>query len=315
MTFGVNVEKCEWIESKKRWRLRIHHYKTDNIFYHECRFLFAAAGQLVTPRDLDVEGKDTFNGPIFHSSNWISDVDLTDKNVIIIGNGCTAAQIVPAILGKTKQLTQIIRSKHWILPSIDSVYPTALKNLFGFIPGVKALERLIVFLVAENELRGFAMTKAGANFRRKRRTTAEKYMREAAPKKYHEILIPDFEVGCKRRIFDSGYLQSTHSTNFELTNEKAEEIVPGGIKTKSRLIPADVIILANGYLTNTFLHNIEVQGRQGTLTDHWASFGGAEAYNCSALSGFPNFFILLGIMPLAVAQTWVKPIINISSRP
>lgn len=288
------MKKCEWIESKKRWRLHIHHYNTDNVFYHECRFLFAAAGQLVTPRDLDIPGKETFDGPIFHSSSWRTDVDLTDKRVIVIGNGCTAAQIIPSIVGQTKQLTQIIRSKHWILPSIDSVYPTALKYIFNLFPRAKVIERIIVFLIAENELRGFPMTKAAARFRHSRRVKAEKYMREAAPQKYLDMLIPDFEVGCKRRIFDSGYLDSIHAENFDLTNERAEEIIPGGIKTKSGLIPADVIILANGYLTNTFLHNIEVQGRRETLAEHWARFGGAEAYNCSALNGFPNFFILLG---------------------
>lgn len=37
-----------------------------------------------------------------------------------------------------------------------------------------------------------------------------------------------------------------------------------------------------------------VHGREGTIEDHWARYDGPEAYNCSTLSGFPNFFILLG---------------------
>ncbi|KAH7129271.1 hypothetical protein EDB81DRAFT_661866 [Dactylonectria macrodidyma] len=294
MTFGVNVKKCEWIEEKKRWRLHIHHIKTNNIFIHECQFLFSGSGQLVTPRELDIPGAATFNGPIFHSSQWRDDVELKGKNVIVIGNGCTAAQIVPSIVGTTKHLTQMIRSKHWILPSIDSAQTKAMSYLFKYIPGSMALQRFLVYLVAERELRGFPMTKAGAQYRRFRRAQVEKYMRSAAPKKYHDILIPDFEVGCKRRIFDSGYLDCLHSENLDLTDDPALQIVPEGIRTKHGLIKADVIVLANGYVTNKFLHGVEVVGRKGTLEEHWESFGGAEAYNCSVLSGFPNFFLLLG---------------------
>ncbi|KAL2127409.1 hypothetical protein VTI74DRAFT_10801 [Chaetomium olivicolor] len=127
------------------------------------------------------------------------------------------------------------------------------------------------------------------------RVKAEKYMRSAAPAKYHDLLIPDFEVGCKRRIFDSGYLKSLHEENLILTDEKPLEIVPEGVRTAKGIVEADVIVLANGFVTNDFLIGLDVRGQGGkTLQEHWSSFGGAEAYNCSVLSGFPNMFILLG---------------------
>ncbi|EEU35851.1 uncharacterized protein NECHADRAFT_91586 [Fusarium vanettenii 77-13-4] len=268
MSFGMNVEKCEWIGQLKRWRLHVRHINTDNVFIHEC--------------------------PIFHSSKWRHDVELEDKNVVVFGNGCTAAQIVPSIVGKTKHLTQLIRSKHWILPPIDGAQTDAMRNIFKYIPGTMTLQRFLVFLTAENELRGFPMTKSAAKFRQNRRKQAEQYMRRTAPEKYHGMLIPDFEVGCKRRIFDSGYLEALNSKNFTLTNTPAMEIVANGVQTEDGFVEADVIVMANGYITNKFLGGIEVVGRNGTLDEHWDSFGGAEAYNCSSMSGFPNFFILLG---------------------
>ncbi|KAL9483335.1 hypothetical protein ACSS6W_002124 [Trichoderma asperelloides] len=296
MSFGVNVERCEWIEERSRWQLHIRHLVTDSVYKHESQFLFCASGQLVTPRDLGVPGVESFKGPIFHASRWRHDIDLTDKNVVVFGNGCTAAQIVPSIAGKTKHLTQIIRSKHWILPPIDQPFPPWFKFFLTWFPGAMLAFRFIIFLAAENELRGFPMTKAGARFRQSRRRMAEAYMRKTAPTKYHDLLVPDFEIGCKRRIFDSGYLESLHANNLTLTNDEAVEILPNGVRTnKDKIIPADVVVLANGYVTNRFLGNIEVVGRQGeTIKDHWDRFGGAEAYNCSALSGFPNFFVLLG---------------------
>lgn len=302
MTFGVSVDKCEWVEEKKRWRLYVRHLKTDHVFTHECQFLFAAAGQLVQPRDFDVPGAPNFKGPIFHSSQWRSDVELEGKKVVVFGNGCTAAQIVPSIVNKTKHLTQIVRSKHWIFPAIDGAYTDAMRLIFKHIPGSMMLQRLIIFLAAENELKGFPMTESGARFRQKRRLEVEQYMRSTAPAKYHDMLIPDFEVGCKRRIFDSGYLRCLKSENLTLTDERALEIVPEGVKTESGVIEADVIVLANGYVTNKFLGSIEVIGRGESLTEHWDSFGGAEAYNSSVMSGFPNFFILLGMFYQAFGQ-------------
>lgn len=294
MTFRVEVEKCEWVEDTKRWQVHVRRLETDEIFLHECQFLFAATGQLVQPRELDVPGQEQFRGPIFHSSYWPSDLQLDDKKVVIFGNGCTAAQIIPAILDKAKRVTQITRSKHWFLPAIDDVSANVMQFLINFIPGGLILLRFIIFLVAENGRRAFPMNKSGARFRKRRQAQAEKYMRSMAPSKYHDLLIPDFEIGCRRRIFDSGYLRSLHSEKVTLTDERALEVVPNGVKTSNGVIEADVIIKATGYVTNSFLPGIEVVSRGETLVKHWDSFGGPEAYNCSVVNGFPNFFMLLG---------------------
>ena len=74
------------------------------------------------------------------------------------------------------------------------------------------------------------------------------------------------------------------------------EILPNGIRMESgEVIEADVIILANGFDTNQYLGGVELIGEDGvTLQEHWESFGGPGAYNCTALSGFPNMFFLLG---------------------
>ncbi|KAF5613349.1 ACB 4-hydroxyacetophenone monooxygenase [Fusarium sp. NRRL 25303] len=294
MTFGVEVQRCQWIEEKKRWVLEVRDCKTGNVFHHECRFLFAGSGILVTPREIDIPGSENFKGSIFHTSQWRSDVDVSGKNVVVIGNGCTAAQIVPSIVDKTKHLTQIVRAKHWMLPPIDGVYTDYMKSIFRYLPGTMMIQRLLIFLFAEIELKAVPMTTSAAKFRQKRRAYAEKFMRDTAPAKYHDLLIPDFEIGCKRRIYDSGYLASLHSKNLTLTNERALKIVENGVETDSGFLEADVIVLANGFSTNTFLEGVEVVGRDETLAQHWESFGGAEAYNCSAMSGFPNFFMLLG---------------------
>lgn len=97
MRFNCDVERCDWIESGSRWLLQIRDIKTGELFLHECQVLFSAAGQLVEPRELDIPGVESFGGEIFHSARWDHSVSLEGKDVVVIGNGCTAAYIPSCI--------------------------------------------------------------------------------------------------------------------------------------------------------------------------------------------------------------------------
>lgn len=61
------------------------------------------------------------------------------------------------------------------------------------------LHRFHIFLIAESQWRMFPMTKSAARFRQKKRKEFEKYMRDTAPAKYYDLLIPKFDLGCKVR--------------------------------------------------------------------------------------------------------------------
>ncbi|PWY68600.1 putative monooxygenase [Aspergillus heteromorphus CBS 117.55] len=295
MTFSTEVIGSVWRDDADRWLIYLRDLQTGRTFTHECQVLFTATGLLVEPRPCDIPGAEGFQGAIFHSARWNHDVDLEGKNVVVVGNGCTATQIVPALAKKVKSLTQIIRSQHWVFPTSNFTYGPFLQWVFRHIPFALKLHRFQIFLVAENSIRLFPMTKAAARLREQWRKKVESYMRATAPAKYHDILIPDFEVGCKRRIFDCCYLQSLNNDNVVLTDSKIEKIVKEGIQTNRGIIPADAIVLATGFQTSKFLPNMDVVGRDGkSLNDHWSEFGGPSAYNCSVMNGFPNFFMLLG---------------------
>ena len=294
MRFRTSVQKCEWIESTKRWRLHLHDDETSQAFLHECQFLFSGTGGLVEPNQLDIPGLDSFKGEVFHTARWRHDVDLHGKRVAIFGNGCTASQVVPCIVERTKHLTQFVRSKHWVVPPVKVDKLPVIRWIIKHLPGAASLLRFCAFCVAENDFRGFYMTKTGEAFRRKREARVSRYMKRVAPEKYHQMLIPDFNIGCKRRVFDSDYLQSLNAENLTLTNKVPLSICSDGIVTEKGLIETDVIILANGFRTNLFMPGIEVMGRRETAVQHWDLLGGAGAYETTAMNGFPNFFLLLG---------------------
>lgn len=274
ISFNTSVERCEWDESRARWRLTLKDVSTGETRHHECQFLFSGAGQFSQPRDLDVPGVQNFKGVVMHSARWRDDISLKGKKVVVFGNGCTAAQIVPSIVDECESLTQIVRSKHWIMPPIDQRVPPGVRKVLQYTPGMLALLRFIIFCLAEADFPAYP--ESGREVRRKKQMVAEGYMKKTAPERYWDLLIPEFEYGTKRRIFDSGYLEALHRENLRLTDEKAVEVLKNGVRLESgEVVEADVLVLANGFETNQILQGTEVVGREGkTMTEHWEEIGG-----------------------------------------
>jgi cation diffusion facilitator CzcD-associated flavoprotein CzcO len=99
----------------------------------------------------------------------------------------------------------------------------------------------------------------------------------------------------QRRIMDTGYLASLHDPKAHLTSDPVASLTANGIHTPAGDIPVDIIVLATGFKTNQFLQPMQVLGRRGkSLEEHWERLGGPGAYNGTAMSGFPNFFMILG---------------------
>jgi cation diffusion facilitator CzcD-associated flavoprotein CzcO len=134
-------------------------------------------------------------------------------------------------------------------------------------------------------------------------------MKRIVPEKYHEILTPDYGIGCKRRIFDKGWFSSLNDPNIELTtqplkrlNEKSVTLGAGVTYPPNakgdypeREIPADVVVLCNGFETTRWLHPLRVAGQGGKdLVETMEERGGSQAYQGTAMDGFPNFFMIFG---------------------
>lgn len=123
------------------------------------------------PNIPDLPGRELFKGDIFHSARWDHSVDITGKNVVVVGNGCSATQIIPAIIDKVGTLTQVARSKQSILPRIPVPEGPKWNLLLKYIPGLLLFVRCIIFLVMETQF-NTSDTKKGA----KKRAKLTKYM-------------------------------------------------------------------------------------------------------------------------------------------
>jgi cation diffusion facilitator CzcD-associated flavoprotein CzcO len=197
VSLQTEAVKAQWIEATNRWRVYLKDLVTGKEYAHECKILFSATGQLVVPNIPAMPGMETFEGKVFHSARWDHRVSLAGKRVAVVGNGCTAAQIVPSIMGQAAEVHQVIRSKHWVQKAPEFPYTPTLLWMFKHIPGVLWLHRFTIFLAAEWDVRLQWMNPV-SNWQRKRKMrVVEDYMRKTAPEKYHNQLIPTYEIACK----------------------------------------------------------------------------------------------------------------------
>jgi len=75
-------------------------------------------GVFNVPKGLqDIPVLKAFRGPIVHTSQW-KQIDFEGKSILVVGNGCSANQVVPWVLSKggAKSLTQVVRSEQWVAP-------------------------------------------------------------------------------------------------------------------------------------------------------------------------------------------------------
>jgi cation diffusion facilitator CzcD-associated flavoprotein CzcO len=287
----------------------------------KAKVVVSCVGGLVEPRGWpdEIRGIENFKGKMFHSARWDETVDFKDKNVVVVGTGCSSAQLVPRLPNapyNAKSVTQLMRSPPWVVaspvaPGGDEWWEINGPSLMRNIPGLKEFLRFVIFAGAEDQFKKlFPNTPYAEKHRKIYEAKVLKHMRKIVPEKYHEIMTPDYGVGCKRRIFDKRWLQSLNDDKIELTTQPMRRVTETGVVIgpgatypanaseedyPEREVPADIIVLANGFDTTRWLHPLKVVGKDGKeLTQLMDERGGAQAYQGTAMDGYPNFFLIFG---------------------
>ena len=341
---NTDIEGCRWLEDEQLWevtlrrmvagmgdlsakdRQKIANEKGEHAVYSEkeiikAKVVVSAVGGLVEPKGWpdEIKGIENFKGKMFHSARWDESVDFTDKNVVVVGTGCSSAQLVPRLPNapyNAKSITQLMRSPPWVVPSFpppggDEWWEKNSPKMLKAIPGLKELIRFLVFAGAEGDfLKLFPNTPYAQKQRKIYEDKVLKNMRKYVPEKYWDIMTPDYGVGCKRRIFDKRWLMSLNDPKIELTTQPLNRVTETGVVLgpgvtyppnqkeedhPEREVPADIIVLANGFDTTRWLHPLKVVGKGGKdLVQTMEERGGAQAYQGTAMDGFPNFMMIFG---------------------
>ncbi|KAF3484047.1 4-hydroxyacetophenone monooxygenase [Arthroderma uncinatum] len=299
--YNSMVQTAVFDEKSGTWQVVVLDRKTNLLRHRRCKILISAVGALSIPKECDIKGSDKFRGKLFHSAQWDHQFNWADKDVIVVGNGCSATQFVPIMTGggnKVRKLTQFIRQPHWVIERPNPQYSPLFKWIMRYVPLAMRSYRAWHFSWLEYSFREFYL-ESGRKLREDQTVTHLDYMRRTAPAKYHDVLTPKIEFGCKRKVMDTDYFACLHRENMELVaTDPIEEITETGVITKSgKAVDADAIVLANGFQTQQVLYPLDIKGEKGiSLTEHWENFAGntPQAYFGTCVSGFPNFFIMMG---------------------
>jgi cation diffusion facilitator CzcD-associated flavoprotein CzcO len=250
-------------------------------------------GGLVDPAWPDIKGLQSFRGELFHTARWNHDFDLTGKNVAVIGTGASAVQVVPALAPQVARLSVFQRTPAWVVPKPDVRYSERARRFYARFPLALQASRLAKFWMSElfgpviflNSDRLSAIGQK-ASLRHLRSQVSDPELRAK--------LTPSFQFGCKRMLISSDYWSSFERENVDLVTEPIEEIRSDGIETQDGVLhEADAIVLATGFALGLATAPFPVIGRGGrTLDEAWSR--GAVAYKGMTVSGFPNWFVLMG---------------------
>jgi cation diffusion facilitator CzcD-associated flavoprotein CzcO len=284
--FGTEVRRADWDSERGVWTL------DTSAGTHEADVLVAACGQLTSPKVPELPGLASFRGPAFHTADWRHDVELAGRRVAVVGTGCSAVQVIPAILPQVAKIDVYQRSPAWTAPRMDHDYSPRAKALFRRHPWIQRIDRKLV--EAYMEVGAVAMTRRQwllAPFRAIGRRRINKAIKDPALRK---AVTPSDQFGCKRVMATDDWYPTLAKPGVELIEGGVRQITPDGVIGGDGVErPADVLVLATGFKSHDFVAPMAVIGAGGhTLADEWTET--PKAYLGLSVPAFPNMFLLYG---------------------
>lgn len=286
ISFGTEVERLEFAGG--RWRVET------TAGPDVADVVVAATGVLHHPRYPDIDGLDTFGGPVFHSARWDHTVALEGRRLGLVGTGSSAVQITAALVDVVGELALFQRTPQWVLsvpnPPIEATErarfaadPAALRALREELSRGFADNFANVVVDADSE--GLALIEELC------RANLEEGVRDP---ELRERLRPDYRAACKRLVISPNFYEAIQAPHARLVTDRIAAVEAEGVRTvDGRLHALDVVVLATGFRVDRFLRPIEVVGEGGrSLETAWAQR--PSAYLSVSVPGFPNLFLLNG---------------------
>jgi cation diffusion facilitator CzcD-associated flavoprotein CzcO len=284
--FGHEVQGAAWDEDARRWRLDTSHGE------FTADVMVGGMGGLSNPSVPDIPGLDRFEGTKFHSAQWDHDHDLTGERVAVIGTGASAVQFVPMIQPQVGRLHVFQRTPPWVMPDPDRRYTDFERRMFRRHPVTQRALRNLIYLLQEATVFG---TIVNRSLSKGLQAIAHRHLKQQVrDPALRARLTPDYLIGCKRITLSDTWYPALTAPNAEVVTSAVSEVRERSVVAADGTErEVDTIIFGTGFhaLDNPGFER--VRGRDGrTLADAWQ--GSPRAYLGTAISGFPNLFLLVG---------------------
>ncbi|WP_292836109.1 NAD(P)/FAD-dependent oxidoreductase [Microbacterium sp.] len=256
------------------------------------RSLVLACGRLTEPAIPDIPGLESFPGPLFHSSRWQHETDLSGARVAVVGTGASAVQLVPELARSAAHVTLFQRTPAWIVPRGGAAASEAEQQRFAAHPDELAAARAALY--AEGEAR-FASRSGDAEASAAARATALAHLEsQVADPALRRALTPAYAFGCKRVLLSDDFYPTVASAAVTV-EASALTAVDGSVLVAAggARHAADAVVLATGFASTRQPYADLVTGENGeTLAAHWEA--GMSSFGSTVISGFPNLYVLNG---------------------
>lgn len=110
--YRQQVQAANWSSAQQCWTLTVRDGDSQQVQHIQTGFLWMCQGyyqhaQGYTP---DWPGLEHFKGEVIHPQHWPEDVDMRDKQVVVIGSGATAATLIPSLADECRHVTMLQRT-------------------------------------------------------------------------------------------------------------------------------------------------------------------------------------------------------------
>ena len=245
--FNHKVVEAKWSSEHSQWSIQSEINDTGELLTYTSNFLLVCSGYYdyengYTP---NFEGFEDFNGDIVHPQKWSSNIDYTNKKVIVIGSGATAITLAPSLAKKAAHVTMLQRSPSYILsiPSEDKI----AKFLHKVLPS-KMAHTMARY---KNVLRGMYFY----SISRRKPKEVKKYILDLIKKEMGKEYDVDLHFNPSYNPWDQRVCMVPDNDLFAAIKDKTLSVVTDhikafnqtGIELKSgKQLEADLIITATG---------------------------------------------------------------------
>jgi cation diffusion facilitator CzcD-associated flavoprotein CzcO len=327
--FDSPIASAQFDEDCKRWVLTTKSGETIR-----ARYCILATGLLYIPKVIPIADLDAFQGLQLFTSQWPEGVDLSGKNIVVIGTGSTGIQCIQEMGKIAGHLTVLQRTPSFCIPArnrkIDPEYDRSIKARYKEVRE-KQLETIAGFLpltfidsphptknamdVSEDERRAVYDERWAAGglsfytafkdllFDPEANETLANYIRDKIRERVDdpvtaEKLVPKgFPILARRLGTETNYYETFNQSNVELVDvneEPIERATAEGLIVGGRLIPCDAIIFATGFDALTGAIEHIDIRGRGGETIKQHWAAGVETYAGLMCSGFPNLLFMNG---------------------
>ncbi|MBL09542.1 MAG: FAD-containing monooxygenase EthA [Acidiferrobacteraceae bacterium] len=282
--FNHWVESADFSSEDGDWTVTVNNEGEQRVFTGN--FLFMCQGYYNYQEGYQPEfkGEEDFSGKIIHPQQWPENYDYTDKQMVVIGSGATAATIVPAVADKVAHVVQLQRSPSYYLSMDNSNEEQIILDLrkMGVHEDTIHAVKLHMALKFGEEL-----TERSLNQPEAMKKELVDMVRSELPEDFdvETHLTPSYGPWKERLCLlpDGDMFKAIASGKASIATDEIDRFVQDGIELKSgRLLQADVIVSATGIeLCGLGDVDFSVDGKSVSVQDTFTYYG-------MMISGMPN---------------------------